>query len=795
MTDTDEIEQPEKSAEYLELIEGSLRYFDPWQTRADNIDKIFSDSEYLSRVKTDREFALFWSNIQTMSPQIYARPPVPVVTPKFKDRRPVYRTASEFLERNCMVSFDMDDVDATMRALRDDLSIVGRGAAWVRYSDKDDDECVHYDHVHRRDFTHDPARCWKDVAWASRRGWLTRKEMKDRFGAESAENADYQSIKSDNRQMYTGATDYREKCGVWEMWHKPTKKVIWISEGIEDVLDKRDPHLNVGGFFPCPEPVYSTVQRSTLIPVPDVVYYKDQLDEINDLTRRIHVLGRSLQVKGFYQSGGDIGAAIDAALNMQDDAKVMIPISSTAGLAAGSEPIIWMPIQQISETLVAAVELRRQLIDDVYQTIGMADIQRGASESDETYGAQRLKNQNGAVRLRDKQNALVRIGRDLVRIGAQVMIDNYGEKTLIKAAQMDLPTNADVKKNVKELEKQAKEQVEQLGEQAQEMAEQAMMQAEQSGQPIDPQQAKQAETQFNQQQQELLQTWGQRIKDAGETVTVDQVLDLLRDEKIMPFVLDIETDSTIYPDEQMEKASRIEFLNAFQSAMGVVAQSAAMGQEAVSLAGGVFKFALAPYRVGRELEGLIDDLVDQAPQIAQRMQQAQSGGEQEGIVEANNKLAEAEMEKAKAQMAKVEADSQLKQVELQGKMQELQAKAAKDQTDAQLESGKLQLQMSKQEQEFAAKIALTEAQVNKLTADTAKILASIGLDQRKQELQEYSAANAAQQQQVDTALKVSGEGRAERGEERADRQQSFSEQQGERQQTLAERQAMSEGAE
>src|SRR5690606_41715488 len=57
----------------------------------------------------DRDFALFWSNIQVLGPSIYARPPVPVVTPKFKDRRPLYRTSSEFLERVCTVSFDMAD--------------------------------------------------------------------------------------------------------------------------------------------------------------------------------------------------------------------------------------------------------------------------------------------------------------------------------------------------------------------------------------------------------------------------------------------------------------------------------------------------------------------------------------------------------------------------------------------------------------------------------------------------------------------------------------------------------------
>lgn len=763
MTEYDEIDEPQKSAEYLELIDSADRYFNPWQVRADHIDRLYSDSEHLSRRKVDREFNLFWSNIQTMSPQIYARPPVPVVTPKFKDRRPVYRTASEFLERNCIVSFDLDDIDGTMRQLRDDLAIVGRGAAWVRYVKDDGDDCIHYEHVSRRDFIHDPARCWKDVSWVARRGWLTRKEMKARFGADVANNADYQAAPSENKEVYTVATDYREKCGVWEMWHKPTKKVVWVSEGIDDVLDMQDPYLSIYGFFPCPEPVYSTVQRGTLIPVPDVVYYKDQLDEINDLTRRIHALGRSLQVKGFYQSGGDIGAAIDAAINMQDDAKVMIPVSSTAGLGGGADPIVWMPIDQISSTLVAAVELRRQLIDDVYQTIGMADIQRGATEAEETFGAQRIKQQNGASRLRDKQHSLVRIGRDLVRIGAQVMIDNYSEETLVEASQMEMPTDAETKKLVKELEKQAKEQLKELEDQAMEAVEQMQQQVMQSGEQPDPQMMQQAQMQaqqqFQEQQQAIIDAYGQRIKDASSAVTIDQVMDLLRNERIMPFVLDIETDSTIYPDEQAEKVSRMEFMGALSQVIPMMQTAAMMGPEAVSFAGGVVKFALAPYRVGRELEGLIDDMVDSAPELAQAQQDEGNADGQQELIAAQNKLADAEMAKAQAQMAKVEADAKLKQAELQGKMQELQLKAEKDQAQYQLDTGKLQLQMSKQEQEFTAKMADMEAKTNLMQAQTAEILSKIGLDVRKQDLEEYRAAQATQQQQVDTALRVASETR------------------------------------
>src|SRR5690606_32290442 len=102
---------------------------------------------------------------------------------------------------------------------------------------------------------------------------------------------------------------------------------------------------------------------------------------------------------------------------------------------------------------------------------------------------------------------------------------------------------------------------------------------------------------------------------------------------------------------------------------------------------------------------------------------------------------------------------------LQSKMQEMQLKYEKDMSDAQIERGKLQLQLSKQEQEFAAKMADMEAKTNLMQAQTAEILAKIGLDVRKQDLEEYKAANEAQRAEVDTALRVESESRANRSQE------------------------------
>lgn len=247
-------------------------------------------------------------------------------------------------------------------------------------------------------------------------------------------------------------------------------------------------------------------------------------------------------------------------------------------------------------------------------------------------------------------------------------------------------------------------------------------------------------------------------------------------------MLDIETDSTIYPDEMREKASRAEFMQVFSTVMAGVSQLAQLGPQALGLSGAVMKFALAPYRVGRELEGVIDDFIDSAPQIAEQMaaQQNQGGEDQQAMAQ----LAQAELQKAQAQTMKVQADAQksqadaeLKAAELQGRMQEAQAKVQQDQQRFALEVEKSRGTV----EETAARIEKIYAEIKKLGIDT-EVSAS---KERRETVktaadiqgQQQDRAMAAQGQAQDAAFRAQDQIRAERGEARADRQQAFSERQ------------------
>lgn len=654
--------EPQASDAWLNLIEDSEKKFEDYNKIADEIDDIYAKLERLASDSRDRQFQLFWSNIDVLKGTIYARTPVPVCTPKFKDRLPINRITAEILERCTVAMFDEVKIDQLMRMLRDDLIIDGRAVAWVRLEEqvkggkKQKKICI--DFVDRRDFAHDPARNWRETGWAARRGWLTIDQMRERFAATSKDaykDAIYNVQKKDNP---LAAVDPREKCAVWELWSKEHDKVVWVSEGVDVLLDEGKPHLDVEEFFPTPEPIYTTLQRRSLVPVPDMLYYRDQLEEINLMTARIHALSYSLQVKGFYPSGGEIGEAVETALKANDNRRTMIPVKNWAAFGSGGDVIIWLPIEMIAKTVVGLIEARRQVIEDVYQIMGLSDIMRGQADTGgaKTATEQNIKAQAGSVRVREKQNGMARYARDLAVIAAEIMAENFPKERLLEMSQMQVATDAEVEKQVHDLDGAKKDLLKSV-EQAKQRPEVAQM-AQQNPQA--------AQAMLQQVQQQVAEIDGQ-IAKTRQTVTIEQVMKLLRDQRLRPFILDIETDSTIQPDEDAEKQRRSEFMQVFSQASASLGQMVQLEPAFAPLAGQMLKFALAPFRAGRELEGAIDEFVEQMTQKAKQprpnpeaeklkaetqvkmadIQQRDAADKRRIDLEGKTKLAEDERERAK----------------------------------------------------------------------------------------------------------------------------------------------------
>lgn len=799
-TDTFKDEDDKNSSSFvLKAIDDAKKAFEDWESRCQLIDDVYS---LKSRIETnggwlDSELDLFWSSYEILKPAVYARPPQPVVSTQFKDRDPVKSKTAELLERVSVSAFDRSNIDDVMIEVRDDLIFTNRGVMWLTY-ESDDGQKVCIEHLDRCDFLHEPARKWSEVGWVARRAWMSKKELKKRFGKESGDAYEQVSLTHSRRNDDRDGLNHEGKGSVWEVWHKADNKVYWVSENVDVFLDEGEPHLKLSGFFPCPRPAYGTLQRRSLVPVPDYERYAVHFNKINVLTARIYLLLNRVKLKGLIPSGGDVGDAIQQLIDSDND-EMFIAVPAVA-MMDGKEVVQWLPLEMVATAIQGLIEARRQLIDDFYQLSGISDIMRGATEADETLGAQRIKTQMGSVRVREKIDELQRIAADTVRIAAEIIAENFNGETLLEMSQMIIHKKSDIEKQIKGVEEAAEKELEALASEAEKaiMAaqQQQMMQGQQQGMPEqgmqggEPQADPNAEmqAQFAEQQQAIMQKYAPMLMAAKNEVPLEDVMKLLRDDKSRCFAFEIASDSTVLTDELQEKQSRLEFMEVLNNSVQGVMQLVGMGEPGAALAGQTLKFVLGPWRIGRELDSVIDNFIEAAPEMAAQMQGAEGEEDTKGLIEAQNKLAEAEMAKAQAQTMKVQSDAQLREVELQGKMQELQLKAGKDQADAELKVGQLQLQMSKQEQEFSARMAETEAKINKMQAETAKILSEIGLDVRKQNLEEYKTQADTAFRAEDQVMRVEEKEQQvyeserdaqfrERGEERADRDQQFNQSQ------------------
>lgn len=772
-------DERKSSQRVLKAIRESQDAFRDYQDDCDRIDDIYSARVGWSRDWLDPDYNLFWASTEILKTAIYAKPPVPVVSPMFSDRRPLYNTTAEMVERVAISDFERSDLDMSMLAIRDDLIFTNRGVIWARYEDGEDGQKVCGEHIDRKDFTHEPAREWAHVGWVARRAWMTKGEMRKRFRKSSGDA--YQEAKfevlDEDRTNHTD--DGVKKAGVWEVWHKADKKVYWVVEGCPVMLDHSDPYLDLKGFFPCPRPAYGTVSRRTLIPIPDYRRYASILDQINKLTARIYILLDQVKMRGLIPGGGDIGSAIKTALSSTDDS-LLIEVPGAALIAGSSAGFVsWIPLAEIAETITGLISARQQLFSDYDNLSGISDIMRGETQAEETLGAQRLKGQYGSVRVKGWIAEIQRLSRDFTRIVAEVAASKFSQESLVEMSMMELPTRADIKAEIAGIEKAAREDLKALAKAFQEQPPQQPQQGMGGEQPS-------PEQQFEQQQQAIIGKYAEQLQQAEQQVPIEDVVDLLRDTKARSLVYEVETDSTVMTDELAEKQARNEFLQTVAGATSGLAQMASMGAQGAALAGGLLKFVTAPYRVGRELNSLIDEFVESAPQMAAAMQGAGKGAGEDMAA-----LAEAEMEKARVAGQKVQLDSQKAQMDLQQKQMAMQAEFQEKSVKLQQDQEKLRLQAQKQDQDFASKMADMDARINHLNAQTAKLLSDMGLDVRRQELDEYRAATetqfraqnearATEGQQFEQTQQIEGNARADRSEDRADRQQQFSETQAER---------------
>jgi hypothetical protein len=276
---------------------------------------------------------------------------------------------------------------------------------------------------------------------------------------------------------------------------------------------------------------------------------------------------------------------------------------------------------------------------------------RGATNPNETLGAQQLKGQFATLRLDSNQKDVARFSKDLVVIMAEIIAKHFSLDTIKQVSGVKLMTQ--------EEKAAVQAQIQQAQQQYQMMAQQA--QAQQQEPPPQPEVPEDIEELLD------LPTW-------------EEIEAVIRDDTARNFRIDIETDSTIKTDQENEKQARVEFLGAVSQFM---AQAVNIPPALQPLAMEMLMFGVRGFKVSRELETSFEATMremrkeeDAPPQPDPQMQIEQMKSEQEA-----QKM---QFEGQKMQQEKYLADQnfQLEQQKLAVEQQKSSNEVAKARIDA-----------------------------------------------------------------------------------------------------------------
>lgn len=668
---TSDADQLWKIARYVEEIELYNRECQTWDRQSKAILKRYKDDRGGDGTieGQERRFNVLWSNTQNLLPALYARNPKPDVQRRFKDADPIGRVSSDVLERCLAYYCDTDQFAATSRGCVLDYLLPGRGTTWVRYdphfkpadeitddaeASKDDlaeaPEVLDYenvinDYVHRDDFGHNVCRIWDEVWCGWRKVYMTKSEFKTRFkkpltekyGAARANEIisqlpmDYVQKDLKDQVIDNGV----KKTVIYELWDKLRKVAVWFNKAVPDAFDLRPDPLRLDGFFPFPKPLFANLANDSLIPVPLYKEYQDQASQLDELTNRIAQMTRCLKVVGVVDASAE---ALNRMFN-EGTENQLIPVqqwSIFAGEKGGMKGAMELfDIQMIAEALLRAYECRDKVKADLDEITGMSDIIRGATDASETATAQRLKAGFAGQRINDMQRDVQRFIRETIRIQADVICNHVSDDTIKTISGVRLLTQA---------EKQQYQQAKMMAAQGQGAVQPP---------PLPP------------------HVSPDQMEDMLNNPTWEEVFGLLRNNALRCFRIDIETDSTIKPDEQQEKQDAMEMVQGIGTMLEKGMQAGASDPDVIPLIGQIMQLALRRFNSGKELESALSSYIQKKEKQAANPQP-----------------------KPNPEMAKVQADAQIKQAELQ---QNAAIKQQELQQQAQIEGQKAQAQMATQQ--------------------------------------------------------------------------------------------------
>lgn len=764
-----------------------------WIQRSASIIKRFRDDRSKADSDYRRRLNVLWSNVKTLIPALYGKPPIPIVERKFLQKDPTGRISSIILERNIRNEMENNGYHPAVKRAVKDYLLPGRGVCWVRYEPEiqsglsipittedgvEDDladiyggdeqetekseklentgeqllsEQAPVDYINYQDFYMFPARArvWSEVQAVGKRIYISKLEAKERFSEEIAKALQTNNTSANEKNNVVPFSDTafisdieNRSIEIFEIWNKTDRKIYWVSHGYEYLCDIKEDFLELKDFFPVPEPLSSTLTSDTMVPVPDYIEYQDQAIQIDEITQRLALLTKACKVAGTYDaSNGALKRILSEGVENE-----LFPVDSWAahsekGGVAGS--ISFLPLKEIQEVIRTLTEVRQNLMTDLDLITGISDVIRGTTDSRETLGGIRLKNNNAGTRLSDRQNEVAEFARNLLAIVGEIIAKHFSDKKLIEASGILYDDDMQPESILEELALEASDEPpRQAPQQPRLMPPQGMPGASMSGAPQMPMEPVGGALAPNTAFPGSMQGPGNVVPFPGGPLSpqmpgpsmmggmprplmpqvpsspnpveiiaqrIQKAIDLLRKDIPRGYRIDIETDSTIFGDAQQEREQATMFITESTKFLMAAAQLGQQLPEAVPVLGRMLQWGIRKFRVGRDLESSFDTFVLSVDKKAkQASKNPQSNPEEQ--------KAQAQLMAEQMKIKGIEAQNQGKQQEIQ---MQLQAQHMNDQRDHQKQQSEdqremmiAQVEMANKQKELELEFAQKQALMN-----------------------------------------------------------------------------------
>jgi len=541
-----------------------------WHKEANQVVARYIDdrANYVADSTSTRRVNVLWSNTQVLKGALFGRLGVPSVRRVFsasgRDQK-VARGISLLLERALVACGNRHDMEVEIEAAIEDMLLAGRGTCWLEYyadveGDVIRDQSVRVVHVHWQDFRHGPAKHWRDVPWVARLHVMTREDVERQFPGHDVP-LNYEMTDRKGWKSSEDSGDIR-RAKVWEIWDARDRARLYVAEDYDRILRHDFDPYRLVDFFPCPAPLYGVKPAGLMIPRPEFLQWQDQAAELDRVNTRIYRLLEYLTYCGVYDASHDDSTILADLGKLQDGQ--FLPYRHFRDLAEGGGlrgAFQTRDLAPIKEAILALSQRQAQLIQHIYEVTGLSDIMRGASNPNETLGAQQLKAQFGAGRLALKKRAIHRFVRHLYAMQAEIVAEMFGRERLAAMTGLPLPL-------LQEREA-ARQQV---------MAAQGMAPAD--------------------------------VAMVADAVAWEEIESVLRSDERRNYMVDVETDLTSFDDAQGEKEQRLEYLRTMTELLEKVVPVVQSVPPLGNLMKEFVMFASGPYQVGRVMEEALEDAFD-----------------------------------------------------------------------------------------------------------------------------------------------------------------------------------------